>query len=83
MQKISYIITRSHPDFHVYDCMSLHARETYNVFLALTRSYFFHRSKQEHSCEIYTTPDSYGVFSCVSFISIVECNKERKQNEYV
>lgn len=43
MQKISYIITRSHPDFHVYDCMSLHARETYNVFLALTRSYFFHR----------------------------------------
>ena len=24
-----------------------------------------------------------GVFSCVSFIYIVECNKERKQNEYV
>ena len=32
MQKISYIIKRSHPDFHIYDRMSLHARETYNVF---------------------------------------------------
>lgn len=61
MQKISYIIKRSHPDFHVYDSMSLHARETYNVFLSLTRSYFFHRSKQEHSCEIYTIPTSYGI----------------------
>lgn len=48
MQKISYSITRSHPDFHIYDRMSLHARETYNVFLSLTRSYFFHRSKREH-----------------------------------
>ena len=30
-------------------------------FLSLTRSYFFHRSKREHSCEIYTIPNSYGI----------------------